>query len=385
MENYVPMKVPKVVVVREPGTQFMSLLLKAYDPSWGSEGALADETKSYFASHPGDASVAAALGRMNALKEGGPSEWMLYYAACAYGRPDRTALAADLLARFGGIPDAAKLVASVHSLIGTLEASPSLGLLVEKFDVAAEEDMRTRMNRLGEMEGLASDLVRFFKPNAGTVGIETFEVLPTEPLRPKAGSMTFRFGGEFVVMHHIDRKEDLEIGFLRSMTDLFAERLAGSLSDADKAKAVSLSSGKSRETQKDFIGIFAEELASTYSEVFKGGSRPEEFQDFRVRVLQWEPGEFQKMLDGSPVFAARCASVGIADLVGMQAKTEEYYDAFEKNELRGVIFGLYKDYARAAETGAVDFESFLLREFPSRLYGSPPAEAGEEPVEEPVL
>jgi hypothetical protein len=77
--------------------------------------------------------------------------------------------------------------------------------------------------------------------------------------------------------------------------------------------------------------------------------------------------QFQKFLTESENLKARCEQLGITSIEDFKNKSQEYFEKFERNQLRDLVFEIYQEYINRPDKEAKNFEQFVLAKFLSKI------------------
>jgi len=113
--------------------------------------------------------------------------------------------------------------------------------------------------------------------------------------------------------------------------------------------------------------LLCEEFIRTYNDVLKKGEKPQTYEDFVRRISSVSEEQFQKFLAQSESLKARCKELGIKTIEDFKNKSQEYFERFEKNQLRDLIFEIYQEYLNRPNKGSENFEQFILAKFSVRI------------------
>lgn len=69
--------------------------------------------------------------------------------------------------------------------------------------------------------------------------------------------------------------------------------------------------------------------------------------------------EFQNFLIKNKTLKTRCDSLKIINIEDFKNKSQEYFDKFEKNKLRELIFKIYQEYSTRSDKESENFEKFF--------------------------
>lgn len=359
-------EIPEIVIQREQGAHLFSLILKAHNPDWGGkDSALAKETNKHFEENPLHPEIPAFLEKIKALQGGGVDEEVLYILALTYKHAERTEQAFEVIAKYKPyIEDSQELQQGVFRVLQLIEESPDLSLLEQQFVQEAEKDMAKRQNNLPETEQRIQGLIDFFKPDPTTTNIQKIILTPTDPLYKKDSGRGFVFGNEQVLMSHIENPNNLEHEFLHAVINPIIDKLLEKLTDQQKERILQIASNKLKQDYgESSYSILCEELIRTFNDVFKKRERPQTYEDFLERISEIDEEQFQASLLQSESLKARCEELAILTIEDFKEKSQEYFEQFEKNQLRDLIFELYQEYSQSDN----NFESFILEQLPNKI------------------
>ena len=192
--------------------------------------------------------------------------------------------------------------------------------------------------------------------------------MPTDQLdRINTGS-AFVFGEELVLKTHIDNPDNLEHEFSHSMINPIVEKLSQLLTDEQKEKISQLANKKLKQDYgEEYFSLLCEEFIRTYNDVFKKGEKPQSYEDFVQKISGISDDQFQKFLSQSESLKVRCGELGIVTVEDFKNKSQEYFERFEKNQLRDLIFELYQEYSNRPDKETENFERFVLAKFSVRI------------------
>jgi hypothetical protein len=105
----------------------------------------------------------------------------------------------------------------------------------------------------------------------------------------------------------------------------------------------------------------------TYNDVLKKGEKPQTYEDFAQKISNISEEQFQKFLAQSESLKARCKELGIKTIEDFKNKSQEYFERFERNQLRDLIFEIYQEYLSRPNKEAENFEQFILAKFSVRI------------------
>lgn len=362
------MKTPEIVVREERGAQLFSLLLKAENPEWGeTETPLAKETAEYFRDNPIDREI---LKTIKGFYEEGIDEETLYNFALAYQRPERAEKVLEMAAKYKPhVKNPQEVYQKVLALLKRFDQTFSASPLAEKFSAEIERDRNERLERTEEAGKRIETLIDFFRPDSKTTDVSKLSFVPTDPLYKKNSGRNFSaFPGEQIIISHIDNIDNQDHEFLHGIINPIVEKLSQRLTDEQKEKISQLASAKLEQDYGDgHFGLLCEEFVRTYNDVLKRGEKPQTYKDFVRKISGITEDQFQKFLVDSQNFRARCEQLEIKTIEDFKNKSQEYFEKFEKNQLRDLIFEIYQEYVNRPDKEAENFEQFVLAKFLARI------------------
>jgi hypothetical protein len=361
-------KTPEIVVQEEKGAQLLSLILKARDPKWSNaENLLAKETEKYFEANPLDKETSEFLDEIKALQKDGVDEETLYNLALTYGHSERESAVFGTIEKYKEhvirIINPQELQQKLFKAMQTMEQSFSTSPLVEKFNKEAEEDTKVRLENLEETKEKIKKIIDFFKPDSKTAIVKKVSLMPTDPLYNVNSGYGFNFGEETVLKTDIKNPDNLEHEFCHGIINPIVDKLFAQLTDEQKEKISELANQKLKQDYgRGGYSLLCEEFIRTYNDVLKIGRKPETFEDFQRKIASIDDKEFQKFLLQSENFKLRCDELEIKTIEDLKVKSQEYFEQFEKNQLRDLIFKFYQDYVNRLDKNEY-FEQFVLDNF----------------------
>lgn len=362
------LKMPEIVIQEEPGIQLFSLLLKAENPKWGEqETEIAKETKEYFEKTPIDSDI---LKRIKNLQEDGVDEESFYNIALAYKHPERIEGILKKANRYKpNIKDPQDACDKFLLVLDSFNESFSTSPLAEKIKREIELDKEKRLENIEDTKKRIEKLINFFKPDSKTTDIKKISFIPTDPLYDKYSGRAFSaFSGEHIIKSHIDNVDNMDHEFCHGIINPIVDKLSKVLTSEQKEKISSLASYKLKQDYGDyFYSLLCEELIRTYNNVIKKVKTPETYEDFKQKIPEFDEKFFQKEILSNKDFGERCESLGIKSIKEFDDKSKEYFEKFEKNELREIIFELYHEYMDSSSEENDNFEKFLLSNLPNRI------------------
>ena len=362
------MKTPEIVVQEEKGAQLFSLLLKAENSNWGeTETPLSKETVKYFRDNPISPEI---LKTIKNFHEGGIDEETLYNFALTYQHPERVEKVLEMVEKYKpNVKNPQEVYQKVLTLLEHFDQTFSTSPLAEKFSAEIERDRNERLQRIEETKKRIEKLIDFFKPDSKTTNVKKISFVPTDPLYKKNSGRAFSvFPGEQIIISHIDNVDNQDHEFCHAIINPIVEKLSQQLTDEQKEKISQLASEKLKQDYgDDHFSLLCEEFIRTYNDVFKRGEKPQTYEDFVQKISSITEDQFQKFLADSQNLRARCEQLEIKTIEDFKNKSREYFEKFEKNQLRELIFKLYQEYCSRPNKEVENFEKFVLEKFPTRI------------------
>ena len=362
------MKTPEIVVQEEKGAQLFSLLLKAENSNWGeTETPLSKETVKYFRDNPISPEI---LKTIKNFHEGGIDEETLYNFALTYQHPERVEKVLEMVEKYKpNVKNPQEVYQKVLTLLEHFDQTFSTSPLAEKFSAEIERDRNERLQRIEETKKRIEKLIDFFKPDSKTTNVKKISFVPTDPLYKKNSGRAFSvFPGEQIIISHIDNVDNQDHEFCHAIINPIVEKLSQQLTDEQKEKISQLASEKLKQDYgDDHFSLLCEEFIRTYNDVFKRGEKPQTYEDFVQKISSITEDQFQKFLADSQNLRARCEQLEIKTIEDLKNKSQEYFEKFEKNQLRESIFKLYQEYCSRPNKEVENFEEFVLEKFPTRI------------------
>ena len=366
--NFEVMKTPEIVIQEEKGIQLFSLLLKAENPEWGeTETPLAKETVDYFRDNPLNPEIIKTIKDFHAQ---GVDEETFYNLALTYRHPERAEKVLETVAKYKPhVKNPEEVHQKLLALLESFDQTFSTSLLAKKFATEIEQDRSERLTRLAETRKRIENLIDFFKPDSKTTNVRKLSFVPTNPLYKKNYGISFStFPNEQIIISHIDNIDNQDHEFLHGIVNPIVEKLSQQLTDEQKKKISQLTSGKLKQDYgEDYFSLLCEEFIRTYNDVLKRGEKPQTYEDFMQKISGITENQFQKFLTESENLKARCEQLGITSIEDFKNKSQEYFEKFERNQLRDLVFEIYQEYINRPDKEAKNFEQFVLAKFLSKI------------------
>lgn len=362
------MAMPEVVIQEERGTQLFSLLLKAENREWGeTETPLAIETAKYFDDNPLGPDVLNTIREFRAQEV---DEETLYNLALTYHRPKRKEEVFNMMKVYKlHVKNPQEKYRKFITILESIDQSFSSSPLATKFNEEMQRDKNKRLARLEETKERITNLINFFKPNSKTTSVQKINFIPTDPLYKANSGRTFlSFAGKQIIMSHIDNTDNQDHEFTHGIINPIVDKLSQKLTVEQKEKISHLASNKLKQDYGGgFYSLLCEEFIRTYNDVFKKGKEPETYTEFVEKISRMNEEQFQSSLLQSESFNIRCDELDIASIDDFKNKSQEYFKRFEENPLRKLIFELYQEYSNHPDKETINFEQFILTNFPTRI------------------
>ncbi|MDD2656685.1 MAG: hypothetical protein PHQ18_03920 [Patescibacteria group bacterium] len=364
------LRTPEISIREEREAQLLSFILKAKNPEWGDADApLAIDVKNYFSENPLDSEVSEFLDEIRALQEGGVDEEVLYTLAFTYGHEERNLGAFEVIAKHKSyIENPRELQQKLFRILEKFAQSFSSSLLAKKLSTEIEKDKKAREEILDATKRKIEKLIAFFKPDSKTTKIRKISLMPSDPLNGVNTGSAFVFGAELVLKTHIDNPDNLEHEFSHSIINPIVEKLSQQLTAEQKEKISELANEKLKQDYGDeYFSLLCEEFIRTYNDVVKKGEKPQTYEAFVQKISSINEEQFQNFLKKSKSLQARCKELGITTIEELRDKSQEYFERFEKNKLRDLIFEIYQEYSNRPDKETENFERFVLAKFSTRI------------------
>ncbi len=366
------MKLPEFDVREEKGATLLSFLLKGHDSDWGGhEHQLSSEVEKFFEQNPLDKKSINFLEDIKALEDGGVDEEILYNTAIKYEHPKREKELFDFINKHKNyIKDPQKLQSDLVTILKQLE-NDFPNELTNQFIEATDEDIEKRNQTIHEVQEKIKNLIDFFKPSPQTTIVKRITMLPTDFLYHKESGSAFQFGDEIILRSHIDNPGNLEHEFLHSVINPIVDKLSEKLTEEQKQKISRLGSHRLRVEEnygEGFYSLLCEEFIRTYNDVVQKGEKPMTHEDFVQKINEIDEEKFVELLQKNKTLKSRCDQLGINKLKDLKDNSQDYFDRFERNELRDKIFRFYQKYIQEkGKNGKITFEDFVLKEFEKEI------------------
>jgi hypothetical protein len=216
---------------------------------------------------------------------------------------------------------------------------------------------------LPEVKTRIANLIAYFRPE-GKAAVSKVVIVPSDELfASKDTGRSFRIGDTIVIMSHTENLDNVEHEFMHGIINPLTEKLTAQLPE-EKIVALASSRLKDEEMYGNHArSLLNEELIRTYNDFIKEGRPVRTFADFKDLVDNLDELQFSELLATESRVKDRFIAMSIASLDDFRLKLQEYYDRYEKNDLRDKIYQLYKTFnAEKAQNPATRFEDFFSQE-----------------------
>ncbi|MBL7021866.1 hypothetical protein ISR92_00860 [Patescibacteria group bacterium] len=362
------MKLPEIEVQEKKGPMLLSILLRGYDHDFGGhQHELSQEVDNFFKQNPLNEETINFLKEIRAIESNGIDGETLFNMALTRETNETETLSKFVSEYKNPIQNLQEIRDKLIEALNNLETSlPSE--LMDKFAEATSEDISMRNNNLEDPQKRIKQLIEFFKPNAKTTKIEKIIILPTNFLfDEKSGSCMFGPNNDMYISSHIDNPHNMEHEFLHSVINPIITKLEAQLTDDQKMKIVELASNNlkySQEYGEEYYSLLCEEFIRTYNDIFQKDDKPLTEDDFVQKIDSVSDEQFNDAITNNDILRKQCSQLNISTLEELKRRSKEYYDKFEKNDLRNIIFSLYQEYEKEKGT---NFEQFVLEQFSKRI------------------
>lgn len=363
------MKFPEICIAKEDAAQLLSVILKIKNKEWGANNEIADEIKEYFQKNSLDSNVSSFFDDVKNLEPGEVDEETLYILALTKEHEERDSGAFSVIERYKpNIKEPYQLQQKLFASLELFKKQFSDSPIFKKIDDFIVEDISKREENIESTKKQIKVLIDFFKPSPHTTKIDKVSLMPTDPLYKKDSGYAFVFDNELILKNHIDNPDNLDHEFSHSIINPIVEKMSKYLSDNQKDRISELANNKLKQDYGlKYFSLLCEELIRTYNDIFKKGERPQTLDDFKQKISTIDNNVLQKVLIENTDLANRFKQLNISDIDDLVEKAELYFDKFEKNELRDIIFNLYQEYSGLNDKDGINFENFILKRLPEVL------------------
>ena len=366
------MKTPEVFVKEEKDATLLSILLRGYKNDFGShEHELSRKVDEFFEQNPLDEKSIKFLTEIKALDKNGIDGETLFNVALTYENEDSVNDLFEFISNHKEhIQNPEELRKNLLAIINDLE-NKLPEKLKQEFSKATLEDIKLREQNIEDSKQRIKNLIDFFRPQTGTTKTKNVALLPTDFLMSKKSGAAFNFENDLYISSHVDNPHNMEHEFLHCVINPIVDKLDKQLSDEQKQKISSLANNRLKIEQgygQEYYSLLCEEFIRTYNDVFQHGEQPITHEDFVQKINSLNEEQFNALLEGKESFKKHCAQLQIKTFDDFKNNSQEYFDAFEKNNLREIIFSFYQNFVKEKDSNNdISFEEFVLKEFNNRI------------------
>lgn len=360
---------PEIEIKYEKGEMLLSLLLRGYKRDFGvREHELSIAVDRFFKENPLEEETVEFLKENKVLEDDGTDSETLFNMALTYENEDRKkALSEILVMHKKHIHEPEKLREKLMRVLADLENKLPENLK-EKLKLAVIQDLAVREQKIDNIKQKIDNLIDFFKPNQTTTKTGKVVFLPTNFLMPEKSGVAFNFGKELFISSNINNPDNFEHEFLHCVINPIIEKLEKQLTKDQKEKIINFANTKLKQDYgEECFSILCEEFIRTYNDVFKKGKKPQTEKEFVENISRITEVRFQNFLIENESLRERCEALGIKSVNDLKNNSKEYFERFEKNCLREIIFEFYQEYSMRRDEESVNFEKFVLEKFSDKI------------------
>ena len=226
------------------------------------------------------------------------------------------------------------------------------------------EDAGWWAEHLPEKREQVANLIAYFNPSPEEVA-KRIIVVPSDSLLPsKETGRSFHIGETVVIMSHTQNPDNFEHEFLHSVINPLTEKLA-ELIPEEKVIALAshvLKNKKEEDYGDNALSLLNEELIRTYN-LIQTGESIKTFDDFARQVNLLDEEGFNRIVEMESRFQSRLKAMGISSFAEFKQRLKEYYDKYEKNELRELVYKLYQKFeVEKSKNPKIRFGDFFKKE-----------------------
>lgn len=289
--------------------------------------------------------------------------------ALTYQHPERAKMVFELAEKYKPhVKNPQEVYKKFLAILKSFDESFSSSPLADKFTEVIKQDKNKRLEKIEESKKRIESLINFFKPDPKTTNIKKVSFIPNDPLQKETSGQAFNvFPGEQIIRSHIDNVLNQDHEFLHGIINRIVDKLSKTLTDKQKDKISELANNKlKKDYGNDFYSLLCEEFIRTYTEIVYSGEKPKKYEDFKEKISGIEDKQFQKFLTESESLKERCDELEIKTIEDFDNKSLEYFNKFERNELREIIFEMYQEYSNRPNK-STNFEQFVLEKIPLKI------------------
>ncbi len=361
------MSVPEIAVHREPLCELTCILFKIFNNSWGGDDyEIGQQIVSHFKNNPLPGHIINFFNNNKFGETEGADEETLINLALAVENPERETCALNTIRKHKPwIKDPDQLLENFRNILNEFKKIFSATEVSVHWDNLTENDRQAKELLRGQMTDDITKLINFFHPQTSTTILKRLTIMPSNFLLPIKSGAGFNFGDEYAIESNISNRKNFQHEFLHSVINPIVDKLESLLTD-DQKESIVRSAKKSlvQDYGEHWYSLLCETLIRTYNDIYSQNEKPLTENSFKARVDSLTESEFVKIVDESPAQKERLAAMQIASLSDFKAKAGEYFQQVLKNQLGEIIFELYKKYDQLKLTQNINFEDFILTEFP---------------------
>ncbi len=371
------LKVPEILVEEQRSAQLLSVMFLGYLKERDiGDNTLIEETKKYFLDNPLNEKIINFFKEIGVKPEETEMETekgeidieSMYNLAVAYNNPERIKKAMQMIIEHKKpLENLEEIRKKLFENIELFDKEFSLSPLSKKFNEEIEKDKKQRLDNMDETRERIKKIIDFFKPDSKTTNVKKLILMPTDQLSDKNSGRAFDFGNEIILKTNIENVDNLDHEFSHGIINPIVDKLDQKLTASQKEKITNLTNSKlKKEYGEDYYSLLCEELIRTYNDIFKKDRKLENLEDFNKKIEKITEQELQQFISQNQELKERCESLDIFTKNDFLNKSSEYFERFEKNQLRDLIFKLYEEYSTRKNL-ETNFEQFILDKLPSQI------------------
>ena len=221
-----------------------------------------------------------------------------------------------------------------------------------------ESEIQQWQKDIPEVEGRISALISYFSPNYIPSRVQ---IIPSDTFIINSGR-GFRIGDQVLISSHTGNLDNVEHEFAHSFMNETVERFAANLSPEQLSGLFALCNRDLRINYGDNVSLLCEEFIRTYNNYIKKGELPMSLDEFKAKLTHLSEKDFDDIKTGNKRLSIRLQELAISSLQELRQRTAEYYNRFERDEMRDRLIIFYSDYNEAKKTDpTLRFEQFLSK------------------------
>ena len=199
--------------------------------------------------------------------------------------------------------------------------------------------------RKNEAKERIEEMIKYFNPREDLYKVSKVIVVPSDDIVKKGGG-SFKRGDEWIIVSHSQNKDNFDHEFLHGVINPAVKNAIEGIDEKTLKKITERAGGK---IVADYGGypfsILCEEFIRVYNEYIKYEKNPETNKKEFISKLENIPEEkFQEEIRRNKNLKRRMESLDIHTIEELKAKSNEYYELYERDGLGESIYKLYKDY-----------------------------------------